>query len=115
MTMPSSSVSCEGPTHGSGVYRLVQRTAARVPSLAKRKITPHTIRHTSACHLLQSGVDLNTIRAWLGHVSLDTTNIYAEIDLETKARAMELCDAAQPGPRRPWKADKPLLAFLSTL
>ena len=98
-----------------GVYRLVQRTAARVPSLAERNITPHTIRHTSACHLLQSGVDLNTIRAWLGHVSLDTTNIYAEIDLEMKAKAMALCDAAQPGPHRPWKADKPLLAFLSTL
>ena len=98
-----------------GVYRLVQRTAARVPSLANRNITPHTIRHTSACHLLQSGVDLNTIRAWLGHVSLDTTNLYAEIDLEMKAKAMALCDAAQPGPHRPWKADKPLLAFLSTL
>ncbi len=98
-----------------GVYRLVQRTSAHVPSLAKRNITPHTIRHTSACHLLQSGVDLNTIRAWLGHVSLDTTNIYAEIDLEMKAKAMALCDAAQPGPHRPWKADKPLLAFLSTL
>ena len=98
-----------------GVYRLVQRTAGRVPSLAERNITPHTIRHTSACHLLQSGVDLNTIRAWLGHVSLDTTNIYAEIDLEMKAKAMALCDAAQPGPHRPWKADKPLLAFLSAL
>ena len=58
------------------------------------------IRHTSACHLLQAGVDLNTIRAWLGHASLDTTNIYAEIDLEMKAKAMALCDAAEVGPDR---------------
>ena len=77
-----------------GVYRLIERSAARVPSLAARRITPHTIRHTSACHLLQAGVDLNTIRAWLGHASLDTTHIYAEIDLEMKAKAMALCDAA---------------------
>ena len=98
-----------------GVYRLVERCAARVPSLTGRKITPHMIRHTSACHLLQAGVDLNTIRAWLGHASLDTTNIYAEIDLETKAKAMALCDAAEAGPDRPWKENKGLMAFLDAL
>ena len=99
-----------------GVYRLVERCAARVPPLAGRKITPHVIRHSSACHLLRAGVDLNTIRAWLGHASLDTTNIYAEIDLEMKARAMALCDAAaEPGPQRPWKENKGLMAFLGAL
>ena len=98
-----------------GIYRLVERCAARVPSLAGTTITPHMIRHTSACHLLQAGVDLNTIRAWLGHASLDTTNIYAEIDLEMKERAMALCDAAEPGPSRPWKENKGLMAFLGTL
>ena len=98
-----------------GAYRLVERSAAQVGALAGRKITPHVVRHTCACHLLRAGVDLNTIRAWLGHVSLDTTNIYAEIDLETKARAMALCDAAEPGPTQPWKEDKGLIAFLSTL
>ncbi len=98
-----------------GVYRLVERSAARVPSLAARKITPHTIRHTSACHLLQAGVDLNTIRAWLGHASLNTTNIYAEIDIEMKAKALALCDAAEPGPDRPWKTSKRLMTFLAAL
>ena len=98
-----------------GVYRLVERCAARVPSLMERKITPHVLRHTSACHLLQAGVDLNTIRAWLGHASLDTTNIYAEIDLEMKAKAMALCDAAEDGPDRPWKENKGLMSFLDTL
>ena len=98
-----------------GVYRLVERCAARVPILAGRMVTPHNIRHTSACHLLQAGVDLNTIRAWLGHASLDTTNIYAEIDLEVKARALALCDAAETAPDRSWKTNKGLMAFLNTL
>ena len=96
-----------------GVYRLVKRCAARVPSLATKTITPHVIRHTSACHLLQAGVDINTIRAWLGHASLDTTNIYAEIDLERKAKAMALCDVAESV--RPWKENKRLTAFLDAL
>ena len=98
-----------------GVYRLVERCAARVPEIKEKTVTPHLIRHSSACHLLQAGVDLNTIRAWLGHASLDTTNIYAEIDIETKARAMALCDAAEPGTDRPWKEDKRVMAFLSAL
>ena len=98
-----------------GVYRLVERCAARVPELEGRNVTPHQIRHASACHLLKSEVDLNTIRAWLGHVSLETTNIYAEIDLEMKARAMALCDAAEPGPEKPWKEDRGLMAFLEAL
>ena len=98
-----------------GVYRLVERCAARVPELEGRTITPHQVRHSCACHLLQSGVDINTIRAWLGHVSLETTNIYAEIDLGMKARAMALCDAAEPGPERPWKEDAGLMAFLGAL
>ena len=57
-------------------------------------------------------MDINTIRAWLGHVSLETTNIYAEIDLEMKAKALALCDAAEADPRRPWKEDKGLMVFL---
>ncbi|MDE2892259.1 MAG: tyrosine-type recombinase/integrase [Chloroflexota bacterium] len=98
-----------------GVYRLVERCAARVPALEGRKVTPHMIRHTSACHMLQAKIDLNTIRAWLGHESLDTTNVYAEVDLETKTRAMALCDVAEEGPDRPWKEDKGLMAFLDKL
>ena len=98
-----------------GVYRLVERCAARVPALATRAISPHVVRHTSACHLLQAGVDLNTIRAWLGHVSLDTTNIYAEIDLQMKAKAMALCDAGDAAPNRPWKEDKGVIAFLNSI
>jgi site-specific recombinase XerD len=76
-----------------GIHTLIKtcvaRAGNRVPSLLTKKISPHTLRHSTATHLLRAGVDLNTIRAWLGHVSLDTTQIYAEIDLEAKARALD--------------------------
>ena len=98
-----------------GVYRLVERYAVRVPALAGRTITPHVIRHTTACHLVLAGVDINTIRAWLGHVSISTTNIYAEIDLTLKANAVALCEVGQPKPGRSWKEDKDLMAFLKSL
>ena len=64
---------------------------------------------------MRAGVDINTIRAWLGHAGLDTTNIYAEIDLGIKARAMALCDVGEPGPERPWKENRGLMAFLNAL
>jgi len=98
-----------------GVYRLIERCAARVPELAGRTITPHVIRHTTACHLVLAGVDINTIRAWLGHVSISTTNIYAEIDLTLKANAVALCEVGQQRPERSWKEDKDLMAFLKSL
>jgi integrase/recombinase XerD len=70
---------------------------------------------TTATHLLHAGVDINTIRAWLGHVSLDTTNIYAEIDLETKARALALCEVQHGKRAKRWHHDKGLMAFLRAL
>ena len=98
------------------VERYVSRVAAQMPSLASKQVSPHTIRHTTAVHLLRAGVDINTIRAWLGHVSLDTTNIYAEIDLETKARALAKCDVGQAGSEpAKWGEDRDLMAFLRSL
>jgi site-specific recombinase XerD len=98
-----------------GVYRLIERCAAQVPALAGRTVSPHVIRHTMACHLVLAGVDINTIRAWLGHVSISTTNIYAEIDLTLKANAVALCEVGQPRAPRSWKEDKDLMAFLRAL
>jgi hypothetical protein len=69
----------------------------------------------SGCHLVLAGVDINTIRAWLGHVSISTTNVYAEIDLTLKANAVALCEVGQPRPARSWKEDKDLMAFLKSL
>jgi len=79
-----------------GVYTLVERhvqaAASKVPSLKKKQVSPHSIRHTTATHLLRAGVDINTIRAWLGHVSVDAANIYTETDLAMKAKALAACD-----------------------
>ena len=65
--------------------------------------------------MVLAGLDINTVRAWLGHSTMNTTNIYAEVGLEMKAKAIALCDVAEPGPNRPWKEDKGLMAFLNSL
>ena len=97
----------------AGIYTLVKRCASRAciqaPSLQGKNVSPHVIRHTTASHLLQAGVDINTIRGWLGHVSLTTTNIYAEIDLTTKARALAACTVKRNGER--FQFQKPLRSF----
>jgi integrase/recombinase XerD len=101
-----------------GIYGVVRactaQAAKRMPSLLSKQVSPHTLRHTTATHLLRAGVDINTIRSWLGHVSLDTTQIYAEVDLEMKARALQKCDL---GDRKTIAtADyQDLMAFLKTL
>jgi integrase/recombinase XerD len=99
------------------VTRYVTDAAIACPSLAKKAISPHVIRHTTATHLLRAGVDINTIRAWLGHVSIDTTNEYAEVDLETKARMLAACGSFTAGkaPTRRWRNDPPLMQFLRSL
>lgn len=112
---------CGRPITRFGIHTLVERSVVRaskkMPSLAKKRVSPHTLRHTTATHLLRSGVDINTIRAWLGHVSLTTTNIYAEVDLEMKARALGNCEVKVKGKKKitPWKDDKGLMKFLQSL
>ena len=79
-----------------GVNVIVQRhlrTATKHrPSLERKRIGPHTFRHTAAMHLLQAGVELNVIRAWLGHVSIATTSQYIEIDMKMKREALQRCE-----------------------
>ena len=106
-----------------GVHALVARTvdkaAETAPSLRDKRVSPHTIRHTTAVHLLRAGVDINTIRAWLGHASLETTNRYAEVDLEMKAQALETCAITEPDPvpkHTPgWHSNSQLMSFLASL
>lgn len=103
-----------------GIYEMVTKYAERLsenmPEIKKKRLTPHTIRHTTATHLLQSGVDINTIRAWLGHVSVNTTNIYAEVDMQMKAAALLKCEVKDSGNRKPrWRDDKNLMDFLDNL
>jgi integrase/recombinase XerD len=111
---------CGHPITRFGIHTLVERCVLQaqvgMPSLRKKRVSPHCIRHTTATHLLRSGVDINTVRAWLGHVSLNTTNIYAEIDLEMKAKALAKCEIPnQSKSRKPWRGDPDVIAFLRAL
>jgi site-specific recombinase XerD len=102
-----------------GIHRLVTQYAElaskTVPSMAKKRVSPHTIRHTTAVHLLRAGVDINTIRAWLGHVSLDTTHVYAEVDMEMKAKALARVDIGHPQTTNRPRTLPSLVAFLKAL
>jgi site-specific recombinase XerD len=102
-----------------GIYDLVTRYVRRavrwMPSLARKKVSPHTIRRSTATHLLRGGVDINIVRDWLGHVSVDTTNIYARVDLETKAKAIAHCEPEPTKPAKHWSEDKGLMTFLRSL
>ncbi|MFN2273984.1 MAG: tyrosine-type recombinase/integrase [Anaerolineales bacterium] len=108
------------PLGASGVrYKLrqyVESASKRVPSLASKHVTPHSFRHAAAVHLVAAGVDITVIGSWLGHASLDTTNHYAQANLETKRKALESLETPS-GPRKPpsWKTDKGVLAWLDAL
>ena len=92
----------------------VKQAAEREPSLAMRSISPHTLRHTAAMHLLQSGVDLATIQSWLGHVAITTTHHYVEADLEMKRRALEKTSPTDAIPGL-YKPTDDVLALLEAL
>jgi integrase/recombinase XerD len=103
-----------------GIHRVVRHYAAlaskSVTTLRGKRVSPHTIRHTTAVHLLRAGVDINTIRAWLGHASLDTTNVYAEVDMEMKAKALASVDvSALPTGQRRAGVSPSLMTFLKGL
>jgi integrase/recombinase XerD len=94
--------------------RAVSTAAARCPSLRDKHVSPHTLRHTTAMHLLQAGVDVTVIALWLGHESSDTTHQYVEADLEMKQRVLDRIDAPSTSHRRRKKAGD-LLDFLDRL
>jgi site-specific recombinase XerD len=96
------------------LQRAVRKASIECPGLRDRHISPHTIRHATALHLLQSGVDISVIALWLGHESIETTHIYLEADLKTKERALEKLTPAGQTVRR-YKAKDEVLAFLASL
>lgn len=88
----------------------------KVPSLAAKRVSPHTFRHTAAVHLVAAGVDVTVIRSWLGHAHLDTTNHYAQANVETKRKALERVDGSgRPERLSRWKRDAELMAWLDSL
>jgi site-specific recombinase XerD len=107
-----------GPLSRDAVERLVtrhRRTAQRqCPSLKGKKVTPHVLRHTAAMQLLKHGIDRSVIALWLGHESVETTQMYLHADLRLKEEALAKMTPldVQPGRFRP---DDTLLAFLEGL
>ena len=114
-------VNCYGePLAAAGVrFKLKQYVAGaaqKVPSLATKRVSPHTFRHSTAVSLVAAGVDVTVIRSWLGHAHLDTTNHYARANVETKRKALEtVAKSARPGKPPRWKRDTDLLAWLDAL
>jgi len=94
----------------------VLAAAQKVPSLTGKRVSPHTFRHAAAVSLVTAGVDVTIIRSWLGHASLNTTNIYARANLETKRKALEKVEpSARPAKPPRWKREVELLEWLDSL
>jgi site-specific recombinase XerD len=94
----------------------VEAAARQMPSLATKRITPHTWRHSVGVQLVAAGVDVTVIRNWFGHARLDTTNRYARANLETKRKALEQVDSStKPGSPPRWRCNPDLLAWLDSL
>jgi site-specific recombinase XerD len=88
--------------------------AATQPSIATKNVTPHTLRHTCAMALLQAGVDTTVIALWLGHETIETTQIYIHADMTTKEEALDRTTPPNTSPGR-YQADTSTLAFLKNL
>lgn len=107
-----------GPLSRDGVERLLEKhvVAARgaCKTLAGKNITPHTLRHTAAMELLRSGVDRSVIALWLGHESMETTQVYLHADMRLKEEALARTTSSRARPSRYRPTDK-VLAFLEGL
>jgi len=106
------------PLSRSAIWRLVTKHALaaseRCPSLAQKHPTPHTLRHTCSMRLLESGVDITTIALWLGHATLQSTNVYVHADMALKERALARTTPPKGRPGRYHPRDE-LLGFLQAL
>jgi site-specific recombinase XerD len=107
-----------GPMSRDAVERVIEKYRARAatmcPTLAKKRVSPHVLRHTNAMMLLNSGVDRSVIALWLGHESIETTEIYLQADMATKERA--IAKTAPIGVRQArYRPPDELLRFLATL
>jgi integrase/recombinase XerD len=99
------------------IRKYARRAACAAPTLTGKRVHPHTLRHTTAVHLLQAGVDLVTISHWLGHASVETTNRYAAVDLEMKRAALAKARpavAVDPAVVA-WRRDASILEWLEAL
>lgn len=99
------------------LHKHVRHTASQVSSLRRKRVHPHSMRHSTAIHLLRSGVDLSTIANWLGHVSINTTNKYLTLDLEAKRQALDKSERIFSGRQRntPAPPDNDMIEWLESL
>jgi integrase/recombinase XerD len=101
-----------GVRHIIGKYATTAKN--QCSSIAAKTVTPHTIRHTTAMHLLRSGNDVNMVSYWLGHADINTTHIYVEIDMEMKRQMLQ--KAGPPDIKKPLPWQKPnILQWLNSL
>jgi len=92
----------------------VETASTCCPQLKRRRISPHVVRHATAMHMLQSGVDITVIALWLGHSSPTTTHMYIEADLAMKERALNMLQPPAVKQSR-FRATDRVLAFLEGL
>ena len=88
-----------------GIRYVIQKYAARAlpPSASTKTVNPHTIRHTTAMHLLRAGNDINMVSFWLGHANINTTHIYVEIDMEMKRKMIAKAGPPRVDAKPPWQ------------
>lgn len=95
--------------------RSLDRACRKTPNLGKKRLHPHSMRHSTAIALLKAGVALSTISHFLGHASLNTTNRYLKVDLEMKRKAIARVKPAPRQSRSPWSKDHTILDWLESL
>ena len=109
----------DGPLTRFGIRyilaRCLRRASQKARNLAKKRLHPHSMRHSTAVALLKSGVDLATISQYLGHSSPTTTNRYAKVDLEMKRQAIARVKPVPRQSRTPWSKDHTILDWLESL
>ena len=95
------------PVTRFGIRHITGKYAAgaqeQCPSIKAKSVTPHTIRHTTAMHLLRAGNDINMVSYWLGHADINTTHVYLEIDMEMKRKMLEKVNSPTIGKKKPWR------------
>jgi integrase/recombinase XerD len=96
------------------LHEAVHKASEACPSLKKKRISPHTLRHTTAMHMLQRGADITMIAMWLGHESIETTHLYVTSNLELKEEALKTLQPPSGGNFR-FQPDDKLLRFLESL
>jgi integrase/recombinase XerD len=97
------------------LLKYLRQAATSMPALARSKISPHTLRHTKAMHLLQSGVPLVMVKDFLGHVDMKTTEVYVQADLEMKRKVLESAIGPQATPPPKARLSSSLIEWLESL